>query len=547
MRYLIIYLLMTASTIFAKEKAYIIRPLEKSSFSKIVEYSSIECSYPDGSLLIYIDDSNFPKIEKYLSDYQEKIFQLPKDLKTGNTLQELKMKWDTYPSFTVYMEFLNDLKTKYPNLIELDTIGLSYENHPLVFIHFKGANKPKPEFMYSSSLHGNELTGFILLMRLSDYLASNYNSNSIEGARVTNLIDNLDIWIMPLNNPDGTYPLTDTTVIYSKRTNVNGIDLNRNFPDQYKDNYNTNVGREKETALVMDFVKKHNFCLSANFHTGTSVANYPWDGLEDGSIDSREHNCPDSLWFIELAKAYADVNPDFKNSTEFDGGITNGTAWYSLYGGRQDWMYVFQKGREITIELTNEGILGSDELLRQWDINKESLLRYAEMGTRGIHGVVVDENDKPISALIRLNQIPETDIITNPTNGFFARYTHSGKYSIQVIAEGYETCIIDNINLEDTNYVFLKIKFRTDKRANISDFNNELISNYNNNLYVDLSTNKIKANQLIIYNLNGSIEMKQSILPDQLNKYDLSGLSSGIYFVVIDDASGTIFKKILKN
>lgn len=546
MRYLIICLLLTASTIFAKEKAYIVRPAEKSSLDKIVEFSSIECSYPDGSLLIYIDDSNFPKIENYLSDYQEKIFQLPKNLKTGNTLQEFKMNWDTYPSFTVYMEFLNDLKTKYPNLIELDTIGLSYEYHPLVFIHFKGANKPKPEFMYSSSLHGNELTGFILLMRLSDYLAANYNTNSIEGARVTNLINNLDIWIMPLNNPDGTYPLTDTTVIYSKRTNVNGIDLNRNFPDQYKDNNNTTVGREKETALVMDFVKKHNFCLSANFHTGTTVANYPWDGLEDRSIDSREHNCPDSLWFIELSKAYADANPDFKNSADFEGGITNGSAWYSLYGGRQDWMYAFQKGREITIELTNEGILGSDELLRQWDINKESLLNYAEMGTKGIHGIVVDENDNPISAIIRLNQIPETDIITNPVNGFFARYTHSGKYSIQVIAEGYQTCNIDNIDLKDTNYVFLKIKFRADKKANIEENYNQIITNNNDKLLVDLSNYQIFGDKLTIYNLNGAIEMKRSICNSQINEIDISSLSTGAYFVVIDNSKNTIFKKIVK-
>ncbi len=64
------------------------------------------------------------------------------------------------------------------------------------------------------------------MLHLADYLLKNY---SLSG-RVKNLVDNLDIWINPLANPDGTYNHGDT-INLPTRYNANGYDLNRNFPD----------------------------------------------------------------------------------------------------------------------------------------------------------------------------------------------------------------------------------------------------------------------------------------------------------------------------
>ena len=47
-------------------------------------------------------------------------------------------------------------------------------------------------------MHGDELSGFVLSLRLIDYLLTNYGMNN----RISNLINEIDIWINPLINPD---------------------------------------------------------------------------------------------------------------------------------------------------------------------------------------------------------------------------------------------------------------------------------------------------------------------------------------------------------
>lgn len=63
------------------------------------------------------------------------------------------------------------------------------------------------------------------------------------------------------------------------------------------------------------------------------MANYPWDG----SADKGTHYAasPDDATFIHLAKSYASLHGKMNVSNEFKDGITNGAAWYPLWGGMQ--------------------------------------------------------------------------------------------------------------------------------------------------------------------------------------------------------------------
>ena len=115
-------------------------------------------------------------------------------------------------------------------------------------------------------MHGDETGGYILMLHLADYLLKNYLTSS----RVKTLLDNLEIWINPLANPDGTYR-NDNTINSPTRYNANGFDLNRNFPDPL----NPNTFKQKETLDMIKFLRKHRFVLSANFHSGAEVVNYP--------------------------------------------------------------------------------------------------------------------------------------------------------------------------------------------------------------------------------------------------------------------------------
>ena len=69
--------------------------------------------------------------------------------------------------------------------------------------------------------------------------------------------------------------------------------------------------------------------------------------------------------------------------------ITNGVHWYVLYGGMQDWNYLWLGDMEITIELSYNKWPDASDLPHFWKTNKQSLLDYINIvRTLGIRGVL---------------------------------------------------------------------------------------------------------------------------------------------------------------
>ena len=67
----------------------------------------------------------------------------------------------------------------------------------------------------------------------------------------------------------------------------------------------------------MNLTLSNPFVLSANFHDGEKVANYPWDDHVNGQ--SRYSEAPDDEAFKHLAKAYAENHKDMWNNPFFKG------------------------------------------------------------------------------------------------------------------------------------------------------------------------------------------------------------------------------------
>ena len=82
------------------------------------------------------------------------------------------------------------------------------------------------------------------------------------------------------------------------------------------------------------------FVLSANFHSGAVVINYPFDSSESHR-DGVYSVAPDDETFKFLAKTYADnhktmaTNVKCSRFDDFPEGITNGAQWYDIKGGMQ--------------------------------------------------------------------------------------------------------------------------------------------------------------------------------------------------------------------
>ena len=61
------------------------------------------------------------------------------------------------------------------------------------------------------------------------------------------------------------------------RTNARGVDLNRNFPDYFRE---TPGPRQPETTAIMTWMHNVTFVLSASLHGGALVASYPYESSE---------------------------------------------------------------------------------------------------------------------------------------------------------------------------------------------------------------------------------------------------------------------------
>jgi hypothetical protein len=341
----------------------------------------------------------------------------------------LPMQWDKYPTYSQYDSIMHTFLNLYPSLCRLDTIGTSINGKLVLALRISGSSEVKPAVFYTSSMHGDEIGGYILMLHLADYLLKNYTSSS----RVKSLLDNLEIWINPLANPDGTYG-TGNVISAPVRFNANGYDLNRNFPDPIT----PNTIKQKETLDMIKFMRKHKFVLSANFHSGSEVVNYPWDRWL-----SKLH--ADDAWFNSISRSYADTvhvysGPAYMNI--LDNGVTRGALWYIIYGGRQDFMTGELHGREVTIELDDQFITPEAQLSLLWQNNWHSLIGYIENALYSVHGHVENVNTHlpvPAKVFIEGHDKDSSQVYSDTLTGNFIRFLEPGTWDLTFTAPGYNS------------------------------------------------------------------------------------------------------------
>ena len=259
----------------------------------------------------------------------------------------------------------------------------------------------RPEFFYSSTIHGDEVTGYAMMLHLIDTLLHGYGSNP----QYTDLINRTRISINPLANPDGAYRRGDNTVQGSVRYNANNVDLNRNYPNPFSP---AKAALQPENQAMIDYFAAHSFRLSANLHGGAEVMNYPWD-----SFSSAEMPHPAADWWIDVCRRFVDTSHTYNNShfrDTYNCGYTAGGDWYVITGGRQDYVNHTFNCLEMTMEISTQKTLSSNRLPEYWQFLQHSLVNYiAEIHNLpdNYNGIL---NPKPNS--LSVNPNPASGIVT---------------------------------------------------------------------------------------------------------------------------------------
>jgi hypothetical protein len=255
---------------------------------------------------------------------------------------------------------LDSLHIQYPQITTPKiTIGYSLEGRPIWGMKISDnpeINEDEPEVFYNALIHAREPIGIEVLLFFMQHLLSKYGSDSL----VTYLVNNRELWFVPIINPDG-YEYNRIMAPYgggmwrkNRRLNSGGsygVDLNRNFGymwgyDNIGSSYvqssetyrGTGPFSEPETQAIRAFVDSSEFVLALNYHSYGNDFLYSW--------------CYDELYTPDqqLFKAIGD-------SVNALTGFWSGTSWEVLYktnGDADDWMYGEQTEKNKILAFTPE-------------------------------------------------------------------------------------------------------------------------------------------------------------------------------------------------
>jgi len=249
--------------------------IQISNPSEIIELQKLGIAFDDsyqnrdGSIDIFVNDFEFLALQKssvqydvLIDDWQKYYSDKNRNIE-NSAIPKINAKYPVN-GFTLgsmggnytleeIWQKVDEMISNYPNLISVkDSIGASIENRPIYAIKISdnpNTNETEPEVLYTALIHAREPESMMQMFYFMYYLLENYGTN----AEVTYLIDNREMYFIPVINPDGyyynqtNYPNGGGMWRKNRKHNYDGtygVDLNRNFG--YKWGYD-NIGSSSNT------------------------------------------------------------------------------------------------------------------------------------------------------------------------------------------------------------------------------------------------------------------------------------------------------------
>lgn len=282
---------------------------------------------------------------------------------------------------------LDSVHAAYPAITKKISIGKSVQNRDLwafLITDNPDSSENEAEVRFTATIHGNEPVGTEISIALIDSLTACYGTVPA----IKDLVDSREIWFLPMFNPDGNA----LGNVNNGRYNANGEDLNRDFPvpdGSIGDDGDWVV--EQENQRFIDFWSGKRAVLSATYHGGALIANYPWD-YKDSSAMSLEP--PDLDLARRVSINYAVLNPPMFSapspSSPYDSGAIYGYTWYPVHGTLQDWSYHATSCLDITMEISSVKWPAASSLPTFWSDNREAMLYFIRQAGWGLQGAVTD-------------------------------------------------------------------------------------------------------------------------------------------------------------
>jgi hypothetical protein len=241
-----------------------------------------------------------------------------------------------------------------------------------------GTTEDEPRVLYLGCHHAREIITVEIPLYIMYWLTDNYGTDSL----ATYLVDNREIWIVPLMNPDGR-EYVEHTGDWRKNRRDNGdgtygVDLNRNWgymwgyddigssPNSGSETYRgTGPFSEPETQVIRDLMLNHQFDTAISYHSHGRLILYPWGYTSDP--------CADNAIFAALGDSMASFNGYAPGP---------GSSLYPVNGDSDDWMYgeqlIKDKVFSYTFEVGTEFYPSEAEIIPLCEENLDAGILIAE-------------------------------------------------------------------------------------------------------------------------------------------------------------------------
>ncbi|CAN9498429.1 unnamed protein product [Ophioblennius macclurei] len=272
--------------------------------------------------------------------------------------------YERYHSLDDIYYWINRTAHDNPNVAKLILIGSSYEKRPLYALKLSMNNNPNKKAMWMDcGIHAREWIAPAFCLWFVNYCLSFYQSNS----DITQILDSMDVYILPVLNPDGYHYTWTTNRMWRKNRSISkgsgcvGVDLNRNFdanwctegasPDPCTEIYcGAFPESEPESQAVADFLRSHkdSIQLYLTIHSYSQMLLFPY------SYKTEEiENHSDLLEMTQ--EAAQKIRRYYRNIYRYGAGAQ---TIYLAPGGSDDWAYNLGIKYSFTFELQDRGRYG---------------------------------------------------------------------------------------------------------------------------------------------------------------------------------------------
>lgn len=272
---------------------------------------------------------------------------------------------ETYYTYDQFTNLLYQLNQEYADIFSYSSLGKTYEGRDIWLVKISDnvtINEEEQKVFYTGGMHGDEKQGYQVVIYSIKAIVENYtylNVNQSFTERVRNVVNNTELYFIPMLNPDGCEAGTRKNCRPNNcplgKTLFCGVDIGRNsgykweLQDQYPFRYRRSTYIEKvnikypifdfrsligegcyrgpypfsepESRAIKQVVENHSISIYMDYHSAANHICYGWAWNHD-------HPLPEEPIMSSIAQGISNMT----------GYVIKRGSMSMIFGNMRDWM-----------------------------------------------------------------------------------------------------------------------------------------------------------------------------------------------------------------